>query len=53
MEKHLNDAYTQESYENLLSHNDFFKLSYKGKLTEKTEDGQETIYAHLLSENAH
>ena len=51
MEKHLNDAYSQESYERLLSCNDFFKLSYKGKLETQTADGSESVYGHILSEN--
>lgn len=51
MEKHLNDAYTQESYESLLTQNEFFKLSYKGKLMTQTENGEKTVYAHILSEN--
>ncbi len=51
LQKHLNDAYKQESYENLLAQNEFFKLSYKGKLTTQTDDGQKTVYAHILSEN--
>lgn len=51
LHKHLNDAYKQESYENLLAQNEIFKLSYKGKLTTQTDDGQKTVYAHILSEN--
>lgn len=50
MEKHLNDVYTPENYEKLLSQNDFFKLSYKGKLKTETADGSRTVYGHILSE---
>lgn len=50
MEKQLNDAYAPESYKGLLAGNDFFKLSYKGKLTTQTEDGRQTVYGHILEE---
>jgi len=51
MAKHQNDAYIKENYDSLLASNDFFKLSYKGKLTTQTEDGSKTVYGHILSEN--
>lgn len=51
MEKHLNEPFVQEEYEKLLSCNSFFKLSYKGKLSEQTEDGKQTVYGYLLEEN--
>ena len=49
--KHLNDAYTPEKYAELLATNDFFKLSYKGKLMMTTPEGVPTVYAHILAEN--
>ena len=51
MEKHLNTPYVQEEYGKLMASNDFFKLSYKGKLTTQTEDGRQTVYSHILAEN--
>ncbi len=49
--KHLNDAYTPEAYEALLGQNDFFKLSYKGRLEQQTPSGEKTVYSHILEEN--
>lgn len=49
--KHLNDAYMPEQYEKLMGSNDFFKLSYKGQLNLQTQQGQDTVYAHILEEN--
>ena len=49
--KHLNDAYVPEQYEKLMASNDFFKLSYKGQLNLQTQQGQDTVYAHILKEN--
>lgn len=49
--KHLNDAYTPEKYAKFMESNDFFKLSYKGQLDIKTQNGQKTIYAYILEEN--
>jgi hypothetical protein len=51
MANHLNRAYSQKNYEGLMTSNDFFKLSYKGKLDLSTVDGKKTIYAHILEEN--
>ena len=51
MEKHLNNPFEQEEYAQLMASNDFFKLSYKGKLTMQTEDGKKTVYGYILSEN--
>lgn len=49
--KHLNEAYAPEAFEALLRQNEFYKLSYKGRLEMETQDGQKTVYAHILEEN--
>lgn len=46
-----NTVYDPASYRELLSSNDFFKLSYNGQLDMETEDGRKTVYAHILEEN--
>ena len=50
MAKALIDAYESAKFDDLISDNDFYKLSYKGRLEEKM-DGKLTIYGHILKEN--
>jgi hypothetical protein len=50
MAKALNDSYEPAKFDSLMSGNDFYKLSYKGRLEEKM-DGKLTIYGHILKEN--
>ena len=48
MAKGLNDPYEPEAFEALMQSNDFFKLSYKGRLDPATPDGKKTVYTHIL-----
>ena len=50
MAKVLNDPYEPAKFDELMSANDFYKLSYKGRLEEKTDE-KLTIYGHILKEN--
>ncbi len=46
----LNQPYSQELYDKLTKENRIHKLTYKMDLHKVTEDGQETLYGHLLKE---
>lgn len=46
----LNTPYDEEEYHYIQKKSSFFKLSYKGNLKEITENGEKTIYAHIISE---
>ncbi len=48
--KVLNDEFSEEKFEEYKKTNVLHKLSYKGRLTEKTADGKETFYGHILKE---
>ena len=47
----LNDEFTSEKdFEKICKQAPLFKLSYKGELKTKTDDGKPTFYAHLIGE---
>ncbi len=46
----LNKPYTDELYKQLTDNNSIHKLTYKMELKKVTDDGQETLYGHLLKE---
>lgn len=50
MYKVLDKPYSQELYEELTKDTNLHKLTYKIDLYKETQDGQETLYAHLLNE---
>lgn len=50
MAKALNDSYEPAKFDSLMSGNDFYKLSYKGRLEEEI-DNKTTVYGHILKEN--
>ena len=50
--KKLNEPYTKELYAELTKVNVMHKLTYKMELKKVTDDGQETLYGHLLREVA-
>lgn len=51
LEKWLNEPYTDSVPEEVFAKNEFFKLSYKGRLALATADGRKTVYAKILEEN--
>ena len=48
LDVHTNDLYTKELYDKLTKRNVMHKLTYKMDLQKVTEDGQITLYGHLL-----
>ncbi len=49
MAKVLNEPYEPAAFQELTGRNDFYKLSYKGRLEETAEEKQ-TVYGHILEE---
>lgn len=45
---HLNDPYSPEELQESVSSSDLHVLTYKEKFMKYTEDGEKTIYRHLL-----
>lgn len=48
MYKVLNTRYSEELYQTLTADTNLHKLTYKMQLAQATEDGEPTLYAHLL-----
>ena len=50
LSQHLNDAFEKNEYEKILNSNGFFKLAHGAMCKENDENGNLTVYGHIISE---
>lgn len=49
LREHINDEYNKQEWDDVTKDTNFFKLSYKIKLSQKTNDGRQTNYHYILN----